>query len=352
MILGPVASVLARKRLLIVADGALHYVPFAALPVPAAARPDSEKENQPAANRPAAQTLQPVLIQGHEIINLPSASSLAVLRKQLAGRKPAPKAVAVFADPVFDVGDPRVKASAKPNSQKTSSTRDQQAVNSAGSPDTSSQDISTLALIRSVDEIGLSDRGGLPRLPFTRQEAESIYAVTKQDDAMKALDFDANRETASSPDLSRYRIVHFATHGLLNNEHPELSGIVLSLVDKQGNPRNGFFRLVNVYNMNLSADLVVLSACQTALGKQIRGEGLVGLARGFMYAGAERVVASLWKVGDDATAELMKKFYDSMMKQGQRPAAALRSAQIWMAKQGRWRLPYYWAGFVLQGEWK
>jgi CHAT domain-containing protein len=152
--------------------------------------------------------------------------------------------------------------------------------------------------------------------------------------------------------MARYRIVHFATHGILNNEHPELSGLVFSLVDKHGNPRDGFLRLYNIYNLNLEADLVVLSACQTALGKQINGEGLMGVTRGFMYAGASRVVASLWKVDDAATAELMKKFYSEMIKVGRRPADALRVAQLWMQKQERWRAPYYWAGFILQGEWR
>ena len=146
--------------------------------------------------------------------------------------------------------------------------------------------------------------------------------------------------------------MHFATHGLLNNEHPELSGLVLSLVDKQGQPQNGFLRLYDIYNLRLGADLVVLSACQTALGKQIKGEGLVGVTRGFMYSGAARVMASLWKVDDEATAELMNRFYIGMMKDKQKPAAALREAQLWMQKQKRWQSPYYWSGFIIQGEWR
>ena len=125
---------------------------------------------------------------------------------------------------------------------------------------------------------------------------------------MRALDFRASRATAMNPDLSHYRIIHFATHGLVNSEHPELSGLVLSLVDKDGKPQNGFLQLQDIYNLNLPADLVVLSACETALGKEISGEGLIGLTRGFMYAGASRVVASLWKVSDVATAKLMAEF--------------------------------------------
>jgi CHAT domain-containing protein len=186
-------------------------------------------------------------------------------------------------------------------------------------------------------------------LRFSRQEAEGITALAPEEKSLKAIDFKANKPTATSVDLSQYRIVHFATHGLLNSQHPELSGIVLSLVDEQGQPQDGFLRLHEVYNLKLGADLVVLSACQTALGKEVKGEGLVGLTRGFMYAGAARVVASLWSVDDKATAELMKRFYQGVLGEGQRPVAALRAAQMamWKAKKA----PYYWAAFVLQGEW-
>jgi CHAT domain-containing protein len=157
---------------------------------------------------------------------------------------------------------------------------------------------------------------------------------------------------ATSGALARYRIVHFATHGLLNSEHPELSGLVLSLIDDNGKIRDGFLRMHEIYNLRLPADVVVLSACQTALGKEVKGEGLVGLTRGFMYAGAQRVVASLWQVDDLATAELMKHFYRGMLQENMRPAEALRAAQIEMSKHGRWSAPYYWAGFVIQGEWR
>jgi CHAT domain-containing protein len=167
------------------------------------------------------------------------------------------------------------------------------------------------------------------------------------------LDFDASRATLISPELSQYRILHLATHGLLNSAHPELSGVVFSLFDRQGKPQDGFLRLHEIYNLKLSADLVVLSACQTGLGQEIRGEGLVGLTRGFMYAGAQRVVASLWKVDDRATAELMKRFYSGMLgDQSLRPAAALRAAQTAMWRTKGWESPYYWAAFVLQGDWK
>jgi len=209
-------------------------------------------------------------------------------------------------------------------------------------------------LTRSAADIGLSRNGelSLPRLHFSRKEADAILAVTPAGLGKKAVDFDASRAMATSPELGQYRIVHFATHGLLDSAHPELSGLVFSMVDKRGRPQNGFLELQDIYNLNLPADLVVLSACETGLGKEISGEGLVGLTRGFMYAGASRVVASLWRVSDVGTAELMAAFYTSMEKDGLPPSAALRAAQIKLWKQKRWSNPYYWAAFQIQGEWK
>jgi CHAT domain-containing protein len=166
----------------------------------------------------------------------------------------------------------------------------------------------------------------------------------------KAMGFQASRATAMRSDLADYRIVHFATHGFLNDEHPELSGVVLSLFDNKGQAQEGFLRLHDIYNLNLPVDLVVLSACNTGLGKEVKGEGLIGLTRGFMYAGASSVVASLWKVDDEATAELMRLFYGYMLRAGLSPAAALRKAQVSMSHQKRWQSPYFWAGFVIQGQ--
>ncbi|MGH9902048.1 MAG: CHAT domain-containing protein, partial [Pyrinomonadaceae bacterium] len=189
------------------------------------------------------------------------------------------------------------------------------------------------------------------RLPFTRREADEILSLVAAEDRMAALDFDASRETAIGPELGQYRYVHFATHGFLNSEHPELSGIVLSLVDREGAEQDGYLRSHEVFNLKLSAELVVLSGCRTGLGKEIKGEGIIGLTRGFMYAGASRVVVSLWDVSDEASAELMARFYRGMLGgERLRPAAALRAAQVSIQKEGRWHAPYYWAAFVLQGE--
>jgi CHAT domain-containing protein/tetratricopeptide (TPR) repeat protein len=315
ILLSPVASQLGAKRLLIVADGALQYIPFAAL-------------------TKSATGYQPLIVE-HEVVNLPSASSLAVLRRELAGRKTAAKALALFADPVFAADDPRLARAQAQAAQPAAASEMEQ------------------TLTRSARESGVAgDSLRIPRLPGTRREAAAITALVPDAERKQALDFDASRAAATSDELSQYRIIHFATHGLLNSQNPELSGIVLSLVDAQGQPQDGFMRLHEIYNLRLPAELVVLSACQTGLGKEIKGEGLVGLTRGFMYAGAARVMASLWKVDDRATAELMKNFYQGMIKDGLRPAAALRAAQVAMWKQQRWQEPYYWAAFALQGEWK
>jgi CHAT domain-containing protein/predicted negative regulator of RcsB-dependent stress response len=320
MLLSPVAGQLGQKRLLIVSDGALQFLPFGALPAP-----DTLGDG----NTPVP------LIVKHEIVNLPSASTLAVIRQDTSGRKPAPKAVAVLADPVFSANDNRLKTSAAT----------QPAVPLQSATPT---DVDTLALKRAAFEMSAT----FDRLPYTRAEADSILKLANAAEAMPAFDFAASFATATNPQLSQYRIVHFATHGILDSVNPELSGVVLSLVDEKGKTQNGFLRLRHIFNLNLPAELVVLSACETGLGQEVKGEGLVGLTRGFMYAGAPRVLVSLWSVNDKGTSELMSRFYKKMLQEGQKPAAALRAAQIEMLQTPQWKEPYYWAAFTLQGEWK
>jgi CHAT domain-containing protein/Tfp pilus assembly protein PilF len=295
MLLGPVAKKLGERRLVVVADGELHTLPFGLLPDPGA--PGS-----------------PLLVR-HEVVNAPSASAVA-LQRRLARRPAAPGSVAVLADPVFDPGDPRVPAR-KPATRSAA-----------------------------------PESGPLLRLPWTRREAQAIAAVAPPGRSLLALDFRASRATALSPELARYRIVHFATHGLIDPRTPALSGLMLSRVDERGAPREGFLGLRDVYNLRLGADLVVLSGCETALGRKLRGEGLVGLTRGFLYAGARQVAASLWRVEDQATAELMSRFYRHLLVEHRPPAAALRLAQLAVRNDKRWRSPYYWSGFVLQGDWR
>lgn len=337
MLLSPVASKLnlewKGKRLVIVASGALDYLSFAALPVPPV----------PEAGAKAAEGYHP-LIADHEIVNLPSASVLAAIRSESAGRRKAAGTLAILADPVFEANDPRVVLAAR---KRDSGGRLGADVRSAEV--SSSSPASNPELMRSARSF---NREGFSQLPFSRKEADVIAAFIPRAKLLKATGFKANRATATSGELARYRIVHFATHGLLNSEYPELSGLVLSLVDQNGAAQDGFLRMHEIYNLQLPADVIVLSACQTALGKEIRGEGLVGLTRGFMYAGAERVVASLWQVDDLATSELMKRFYRGMLLNKMRPVAALRAAQIEMMKQKRWATPYFWAAFTIQGEWR
>jgi CHAT domain-containing protein/tetratricopeptide (TPR) repeat protein len=333
MVLGPVAGQLQVKRIVVVADGALQYIPFAMLPDPST----TGDHAHPHRSVP--------LIVNHEVVNLPSASVLSAIRRQESTRTPQAKTVAIMADPVFANDDPRVSARAA-SSTSESATR--------SSTEVEHDTLSAELLSRSAGELGFSRDGTLhfSRLLYTRQEAAGIRSAFPGSKSMAALDFDASRSTAVSPELSQYRIVHFATHGLINSEHPELSGLVFSLVDQTGRQQDGFLQLKDIYNLNLPADLVVLSACETGLGREINGEGLIGLTRGFMYAGAGRVVASLWNVSDVATAQLMANFYRSMEKDKLPPAAALRSAQIAMWKQKRWSSPYFWAAFQIQGDWK
>ncbi len=342
LVLGPVAAELGRKRLVVVADGALQYISFAALPVP---RGDEAGGPPPAGTPEQPRAGFTPLIAEHEVVTLPSASVMALIREGLRGRRPAPRAVAVLADPVFDAEDERVASGSHAAGRRPGARRPAQGGGGGtGTPG------AALRALRNFE--GFGEGEGLGRLLFSRREANAIMASVPAGEGMLALGFGASRAVATSPALSQYRIVHFATHGLLNSEFPELSGIVLSLFDEAGARQDGFLQLHEIYNLDLPADLVVLSACQTALGKEVRGEGLMGLTRGFMYAGAARVIASLWKVDDAATAELMGEFYRAMLGEGMRPAEALRAAQVRMWQKDRWQSPYYWAAFTLQGEWR
>jgi CHAT domain-containing protein len=298
LILEP-AEPLYAKRLVLVLPGVLSLVPFGVLPV--------------GGTTPA--------IAQYEIVQIPSATILRAMRERTAGRPRAVKFAAIFADPVFESDDPRVR---RP---------------SAGVPR------ETVLALRRTAGVALS------RLPFSHEEAQEIVSL-RPGSTTVYVGLDATRERALDPGLSDYRFIHFATHGIVNQEVPDLSSVVLSLVDRAGRPRDGFVMLPDVYDMTLNAEVVVLSGCQTALGRHVRGEGPIGLARAFMYAGVPRVVASLWKVDDFATAELMKRFYRGMLSGGLTPAAALRAAQRELAADRRWRSPYFWAPFILQGDWR
>jgi CHAT domain-containing protein/tetratricopeptide (TPR) repeat protein len=328
LLLAPVAAQLGRKRIAIVADGILQYIPFAALPTPSAG-----------VNSAAP---QPLIVE-HEIVALPSASTLSVIRREVSGRKPAPKGVVALADPVFTKNDERVKRGTLAVNERAKE------IPARGD----AESVRALEIVEAADDTGVSSEGlYIPRLPGSRQEAEEIVAMVPVTESRLVLDFEASRSVATSVELSQYRYVHFSTHGFLNSVHPELSGIVLSLVNERGEEQDGFLRAHEVFNLKLPAEVVVLSACQTGIGKEVRGEGLISLTRGFMYAGAPRVVVSLWSVSEIGTSELMVRFYREMLKGGKRPAAALRAAQLSLMKEKRWQSPFYWAAFTLQGEWR
>jgi CHAT domain-containing protein/uncharacterized protein HemY len=308
MVLAPAASELNKRRVIVVADGALDFIPFQVLPAPSSGEP---------------------LVAGYEVVGAPSATILGELRQETARRPPAANLLAAFGDPVFASNYAQRKE-----------------------PDGGGHALAFRSGARDIelprDEL---DPSRVEPLFYAKRELSNLRDVAAGD-ALVAEEFDATRARLLDADLTRYSILHFATHGFLDPTRPENSSLVLSTVDRDGRPLDGLVRLQDVYGLRAPVDLVVLSACRTALGKEVRGEGLIGLTRGFMYAGASSVVASLWKVNDEATSELMRLFYTNMLRRGMTPAAALREAQNSIRQQPQWRSPYYWAAFTLQGEYR
>jgi CHAT domain-containing protein len=290
MILASAAPYLGRKRLLVAPDGMLHSIPFAALPDPRSAEP---------------------LVLAHEISYVPSVSILAGLRQDRRKRHPAPLSILVVNDPVFGADDPRV---AGPGRRRS---------------------------------------GRFQRLPHTGREAQAVARLVPPPQGRIASGFEATRGLVQGPEVGRYRIVHFATHALVNNTHPALSGILLSQVGPDGREQEGMLRAHEVVDLKLSADLVVLSSCSTGVGRNVQGEGLMSLTRAFIRAGAGRVMVSSWDVDDAATAELMSRFYESLFSpRSPAPAAALRAAQLALWRDPGRHAPYYWAAFAIHGEYR
>lgn len=300
MVLGPLAEHPSVRRLIVVTDSALSFIPFQLLQV----------NKQP-------------LIAGYEVINVPSASVLVQLRDEARSRQPAEELLAAFGDSVFSTRGAVVQQT---DNDWRSSLRDFEL-----SDDSTPVDVQELFYAK-VELANLKRLAGTGSLMSTR--------------------YDATRDRLEHTDLSKYSILHLATHGFLNSKKPGRSGVLLSLVDREGKPIDGYMSLNDIYSLRAPVDLVVLSACRTGLGKEIRGEGLIGLTRGFMYAGASSVVASLWTVDDEATAELMKRFYENMITKDMSPASALRAAQNSIRNEPRWSSPYYWAAFTIQGDYQ
>ena len=350
IILAPVKDKLAKKRLVVVADGILQQIPFAALADPNNSKNSTSNQTsdecrdvtcnlsrggintEPTPNKPGVDinntNYQPLMLN-HEIVNLPSASTIAIQREKVAKRKIAPKKIAILADPVYSYNDKQIKGR-----EETRSTE---------------FELERSALQRSAKSLNRKLWG---RIPDTATEAKAILKLVPNNSSLSAFRFDANYNLATSQNLNQYQIIHFATHGFVNPEQPELSGIVLSLFNKVGEQIPGYLRLADLFEQDYPAELIVLSACETGLGKNVSGEGLVGLTRGLMYAGASRVALSLWVVSDEGTSVLMQEFYKQMLQENKNPTQALRAAQRKLWANSDWRNPYYWAAFTLQGEWK
>jgi CHAT domain-containing protein/Flp pilus assembly protein TadD len=330
------------KRLVIVSDGELQNVPFSMLPIPETPEVKAEVSGQKFGSLIG---LAP-LIADYEVVMLPSVSVLAEIRRKEGSwsMSGSAKTVIVMADPVFDEIDERVKRTPVRGAAEKSKIKGTRASKAPSQPRVNAPLAEGASNARSFSET-------FARLPFTRREANEIISLVPSTSGTKVLDFNASRETVNSGLLAQYRIVHFATHARANDEYPELSGLVLSLVNEKGQVQDGLLQLHEIYNLNLPVDLVVLSACETGLGRKVRGEGLIGLTRGFFYAGAKRVVASAWQVNDASTSNLMKYFYQAMLTDRMSAAAALRVAQLKMLKQPQRQAPYYWAAFMLHGEW-
>jgi CHAT domain-containing protein/uncharacterized protein HemY len=189
------------------------------------------------------------------------------------------------------------------------------------------------------------------RLEYTGTEVEKISSLFRNGSADVYLRNDATEENVKKGgELKKFNYIHFATHGYINEEKPDLSSLVLT----RGNSseEDGFLQATEIFNLNLNADLVVLSACQTGLGKLIRGEGMVGLTRAFMYAGTPSIVVSLWSVSDMSTAVLMGEFYKNLIKNKLTKTDALRKAQLTLIAGGKYAHPFYWAPFILIGDWR
>ncbi len=294
------------SHIMVVADGMLHYVPMSVLPSPRGG-PNGD--------------IRRLLVDDFEIRYLPSASVLRAFSGRVRGQARSMNLLAVLADPVFSDDDPRLNPDATPPGHGLTSPGTVQRLPS----------------------------DPLPRLPHTHREARAILDLVDPGlRRLALLGFDATKQAVIDGHVGSFQILHFATHALIDERFPDLSGLVLARRDAAGRSIDGDLHLHEIYGLRLDAELVVLSGCQTALGQRVRGDGLVSLTRGFLYAGASQLLVSLWSVDDQATAELMAEFYRGLLERGEHSALALRSAQLKMRASERWNAPYYWAGFVLQ----
>lgn len=326
LLLLPAINKLDKKRLVIVADGILNFIPFSTL-----AEPKIKK-------LPSKQYLP--LIVNHTIITEPSISTLLLLKQKNSHNIATAKTIILFGDPIFGYDDVRIRESLFSKEAK-------QKLKKIGHLKSQNEKLSRTILEKPFIRFG----GKLTRLKFTGEEIKTITSFLPYDQSEACLGFDANLNNITNRNLKKYQYIHFATHGLVDSENPQFTALVLSLIDKEGKEINGFLTLNEIFNLRFDAEMITLSACQTALGKEVSGEGLIGLTHAFMHAGTKRLVVSLWNTNDQATAELMVKFYREIFNSKLTPSEALRTAQLSLMKEPKWQLPYYWAAFQLQGEW-
>ena len=317
-LLAPVAERLNGQLLVVVPTGALQLLSFSALPFPDSAHPGD------------------YLVRHHPLATVPSLTTLVELRRRAGHSESAKRGIAAFGDPVFSPEDERVRrpslSEGVPRSigdQVPVQTREQRLVGRLG------------------DVFGF----GFERLEFSAVEVDSIARLEGEAGSLIATGFEANLDTFRQQIGSGHRILHFATHSFQNPTHPELSSLVLSLVDETGKQRDGLLSVFEIARLDLPAEMVVLSACRTGLGQRAAGEGIMGLTRAFFDAGTRTVVSSLWSVDDRSTATLMINLYRYHLQQGLEPTTALQRAQLDALEHPDSAHPHHWAGFVLQGDW-
>ncbi|MEP7013392.1 MAG: CHAT domain-containing tetratricopeptide repeat protein [Acidobacteriota bacterium] len=322
---GPIADRLAGQGFVVVPDGVLFKVPFAALPIPGSSGANPER-----------------LIDRGAVVTLPSASLALEIRDAVARR---PKAQGLFAvgDPVFGCPDDRLSCATPKNP--------------APAPASLATRFGSWAetVISGPRKEGRGATVGLlPRIGRTGSEIAAIARLAGAGGLVERLGFAASRSAVLGAPLESFRVLHFATHGLVDPVRPARSGLALSRRDPRGGPLAGdsFLRLSDLAGRRLRADLVVLSACDTALGRETRGEGPQSLGRAFLAAGAAKALVSLWRVDDTSTEELMVGFYRQLLQRGLPAAAALRQSQLAVRSRPQWNDPYYWGAFVLQGDWR
>ncbi|MBI4853664.1 MAG: CHAT domain-containing protein [Acidobacteria bacterium] len=328
ILLKPIADKLGKSKLLIVGEGALHFIPFAALV------------------DPVDETKKVPLLIAHEINILPSAHSLTLLNSSTSKTKLSELKVALFADPILSVDDERLQGKGKKSRQENAVATD--ILKSLKDPARLSVELA----YRAADDTDVFNNSyRIPRLPLSDLETKQITTTLGKEKIKQTLGDAFNRVSTFNPEHSDYQVTHLSSYALINSKNPAISGIALSLFDNDAKEQDNFLKLKDLYNLPFTSQLLVISAGGTTMGKNIRSEGFYALTRGLIHSGTKQTLLSLWTIKDESRVELMSRFYQGLAKNLQ-PAQALRAAQIAIWEQKRWQAPYYWAPFVIVGNTK